>query len=63
LSNNIENNPPSTLPPSLPPVHFTLGDIYTDTFVFFHRGYNFDVAFHIIRSATYLGLDTLHYEI
>ncbi len=52
-------SPPFT-PASL---HFTLGFIYTGTLVFSHRTYDLDTAFHIMRSATYLGLDTLYDEV
>ncbi|KAI0349997.1 hypothetical protein OH77DRAFT_1150161 [Trametes cingulata] len=52
-------SPPFT-PASL---HFTLGFIYTGTLVFSHRTFDLDTAFHIMRSATYLSLDTLYDEI
>ncbi|PIL23652.1 hypothetical protein GSI_14965 [Ganoderma sinense ZZ0214-1] len=52
-------SPPFT-PASL---HFTLGFIYTGTLIFSHRTYDLDTAFHIMRSATYLDLDTLYDEI
>lgn len=52
-------SPPFT-PASL---HFTLGFIYTGTLVFSHRSYDLDTAFHIMRSATYLSLQTLYDEI
>ena len=52
-------SPPFT-PASL---HFTLGFIYTGTLVFSHRTFDLDTAFHIMRSATYLDLDTLYDEI
>ncbi|EGO03664.1 hypothetical protein SERLA73DRAFT_69514 [Serpula lacrymans var. lacrymans S7.3] len=52
-------SPPFT-PASL---HFTLGFIYTGTLVFSHRSYDLDTAFHIMRSATYLSLDSLYDEI
>lgn len=52
-------SPPFT-PASL---HFTLGYIYTGTLVFSHRTFDLDTAFHIMRSATYLGLDALYDEI
>ncbi|TBU54025.1 hypothetical protein BD310DRAFT_961704 [Dichomitus squalens] len=52
-------SPPFT-PASL---HFTLGFIYTGTLIFSHRTFDLDTAFHIMRSATYLGLDTLYDEI
>ncbi|TFK62634.1 hypothetical protein BDN72DRAFT_827296 [Pluteus cervinus] len=51
-------------PPFTPAsVHFTLGFIYTGTLVFSHRTYDLDTAFQIMRSATYLGLQTLYDEI
>ncbi|CDO76795.1 hypothetical protein BN946_scf184978.g24 [Trametes cinnabarina] len=52
-------SPPFT-PASL---HFTLGFIYTGTLVFSHRTFDLDTAFHIMRSATYLALDSLYDEI
>ncbi|GJE85692.1 BTB/POZ and CAP-Gly domain-containing protein [Phanerochaete sordida] len=52
-------SPPFT-PASL---HFTLGYIYTGTLVFSHRTFDLDTSFHIMRSATYLGLDSLYDEI
>jgi hypothetical protein len=52
-------SPPFT-PASL---HFTLGYIYTGTLVFSHRGYDLDTAFHIMRSASYLSIDSLYDEI
>ncbi|KIY69562.1 hypothetical protein CYLTODRAFT_442612 [Cylindrobasidium torrendii FP15055 ss-10] len=52
-------SPPFT-PASL---HFTLGFIYTGTLVFSHRSYDLDTAFHIMRSATYLSLQSLYDEI
>lgn len=52
-------SPPFT-PASL---HFTLGYIYTGTLVFSHRTFDLDTAFHIMRSATYLGLDHLCDEV
>ena len=52
-------SPPFT-PASL---HFTLGFIYTSTLVFSHRTYDLDTAFYIMRSATYLSLQTLYDEI
>ncbi|THH27435.1 hypothetical protein EUX98_g6750 [Antrodiella citrinella] len=52
-------SPPFT-PASL---HFTLGFIYTGTLVFSHRTFDLDTAFHIMRSATYLSLDTLYDEV
>ncbi|KAL4249775.1 hypothetical protein ABKN59_007599 [Abortiporus biennis] len=52
-------SPPFT-PASL---HFTLGFLYTGTLVFSHRTFDLDTAFHIMRSASYLSLDTLYDEI
>ncbi|KAI1785245.1 hypothetical protein LXA43DRAFT_1117799 [Ganoderma leucocontextum] len=52
-------SPPFT-PASL---HFALGFIYTGTLVFSHRTYDLETAFHIMRSATYLALDTLYEEV
>ena len=52
-------SPPFT-PASL---HFTLGFIYTGTLIFSHRTFDLDTAFHIMRSATYLSLDTLYDEV
>lgn len=52
-------SPPFT-PASL---HFTLGFLYTGTLVFSNRTYDLDTAFHIMRSASYLSLDTLFDEI
>ncbi|KAI0915857.1 hypothetical protein AcV5_003350 [Taiwanofungus camphoratus] len=52
-------SPPFT-PASL---HFTLGFIYTGTLVFSHRTFDLDTAFHIMRSASYLSLDSLYDEI
>jgi hypothetical protein len=52
-------SPPFT-PASL---HFTLGFIYTGTLVFSHRTFDLDTSFHIMRSASYLSLDTLYDEI
>lgn len=52
-------SPPFT-PASL---HFTLGFIYTGTLAFSHRTFDLDTAFHIMRSATYLSIVSLHDEI
>ncbi|THG95587.1 hypothetical protein EW026_g6091 [Hermanssonia centrifuga] len=52
-------SPPFT-PASL---HFTLGFIYTGTLIFSHRTFDLDTSFHIMRSATYLSIDTLYDEI
>ncbi|KAF9038308.1 hypothetical protein BDZ89DRAFT_1090557 [Hymenopellis radicata] len=62
------SNEPLTLSLPSPPftpasLHFTLGFIYTGTLVFSHRSYDLDTAFHIMRSATYLSLQTLYDEI
>lgn len=68
--NNDSSNPsePLTLDLPSPPftpasLHFTLGFIYTGTLIFSHRTFDLDTAFHIMRSATYLALDTLYDEI
>lgn len=60
--------PPTTLTLPSPPftpasLHFTLGFIYTGTLIFSHRTYDLDTAFHILRSATYLSLQSLYDEI
>ena len=52
-------SPPFT-PPSL---HFVLGFIYTGTLIFSNRTYDLDTAFHIMRSATYISLDSLYDEV
>ncbi|KAF8268918.1 hypothetical protein EI94DRAFT_1799823 [Lactarius quietus] len=52
-------SPPFT-PPSL---HFVLGFIYTGTLIFSNRTYDLDTAFHIMRSATYISLDSLYEEV
>ncbi|KIY46654.1 hypothetical protein FISHEDRAFT_46946 [Fistulina hepatica ATCC 64428] len=52
-------SPPFT-PASL---HFALGFIYTGTLIFSNRTYDLDTAFAILRSATYLSLQTLYDEI
>ncbi|CAL1699854.1 unnamed protein product [Somion occarium] len=52
-------SPPFT-PASL---HFTLGFLYTGTLIFSHRTFDLETAFHIMRSATYLDMDTLYDEI
>ena len=52
-------SPPFT-PASL---HFTLGYMYTGTLVFSHRTYDLDTAFHIMKSATFLSIQSLHDEI
>ncbi|KAH9833107.1 uncharacterized protein C8Q71DRAFT_909620 [Rhodofomes roseus] len=52
-------SPPFT-PASL---HFTLGFIYTGTLAFSNRTFDLDTAFHIMRSASYLSIDTLYDEI
>ncbi|KAA1472370.1 hypothetical protein DENSPDRAFT_821145 [Dentipellis sp. KUC8613] len=63
-----DNAEPETLtlpsPPFTPPaLHFILGFIYTGTLIFSNRSYDLDTGFHILRSAMYLGIDTLHDEI
>ena len=52
-------SPPFT-PASL---HFTLGYIYTGTLVFSHRTYDLDTSFHIMKSATFLSIQSLYDEI
>jgi BTB/POZ domain len=52
-------SPPFT-PASL---HFALGYIYTGTLVFSHRTYDLDTAFHIMRSATYISIQSLYDEV
>ncbi|KAH9915626.1 uncharacterized protein B0H18DRAFT_1124832 [Fomitopsis serialis] len=52
-------SPPFT-PASL---HFTLGFIYTGTLAFSNRTFDLDTSFHIMRSASYLSIDTLYDEI
>ena len=61
-------NEPRTInlpsPPFTPAsLHFTLGFIYTGTLIFSHRTFDLDTAFHIMRSASYLALDTLYNEV
>ena len=63
-----KNNEPLTLSLPSPPftpasLHFTLGFLYTGTLEFSNRTFDLDTAFHIMRSATYLQLDTLYDEI
>ncbi|KIL58305.1 hypothetical protein M378DRAFT_181318 [Amanita muscaria Koide BX008] len=67
-NNNINNNEPFTLSLPSPPftpasLHFTLGFIYTGTLIFSNRNYDLNTAFSILRSATYLSLETLCDEI
>jgi hypothetical protein len=51
-------------PPFTPAsLHFTLGYIYTGTLVFSHRTYDLDTAFAIMRSATYIQIDSLYDEV
>lgn len=51
-------------PPFTPPaLHFMLGFMYTGTLNFSNRTYDLDTAFHIMRCATYLQLQTLYDEI
>ena len=52
-------SPPFT-PASL---HFALGYMYTGTLVFSHRTYDLDTAFHIMKSATFLSIQSLYDEI
>ncbi|KAI0254611.1 hypothetical protein BJV78DRAFT_1185641 [Lactifluus subvellereus] len=52
-------SPPFT-PPSL---HFVLGFIYTGTLIFSNRTYDLDTAFHIMRSAAYISLNSLYDEV
>ncbi|KAI0031847.1 hypothetical protein K488DRAFT_51136 [Vararia minispora EC-137] len=66
--NSKDKDEPPTLtlpsPPFTPPsLHFILGFIYTGTLIFSNRTYDLDTAFHILRSSTYLSLDTLYAEI
>ena len=61
-------NEPITLPlpsPAFTPasLHFTLGFLYTGTLILSNRNYDLNTAFAILRSATYLSLDTLYNEI
>ena len=53
--------------PSLPfihaSLHFTLGFIYNDTLVFFHRMYDLDITFAILQPANHLSLSHLSNEI
>ncbi|KAF8761850.1 hypothetical protein RHS01_00832 [Rhizoctonia solani] len=50
-------------PPFTPAsLHFTLGFVYTGTMAFSHRNWDLDTAFNVIRSAKYLGLDSLDNE-
>jgi hypothetical protein len=51
-------------PPFTPPsLHFVLGFIYTGTLIFSNRTYDLDTAFHIMRSATYVSLNSLYDEV
>jgi hypothetical protein len=52
-------SPPFT-PASL---HFVLGYIYTGTLAFSNRTFDLDTAFQILRSATYLSLNSLYNEV
>jgi hypothetical protein len=62
LMDPVTLNLPS--PPFTPAsLHFTLGYIYTGTLIFSHRTYDLDTAFHIMRSASYLALDSLYNEV
>ncbi|KAG9095453.1 hypothetical protein FS749_010413 [Ceratobasidium sp. UAMH 11750] len=67
VGQNISSANPLPLSLPSPPftpasLHFTLGFIYTGTMAFSHRNWDLDTAFHIIRSAKYLQLDTLDTE-
>lgn len=67
VGQNISSANPLTLnlpsPPFTPAsLHFTLGFVYTGTMAFSHRNWDLDTAFHIVRSAKYLQLDTLDVE-
>ncbi|KAG9104873.1 hypothetical protein FRC06_006698 [Ceratobasidium sp. 370] len=67
VGQNISSANPLPLSLPSPPftpasLHFTLGFIYTGTMAFSHRNWDLDTAFHIIRSAKYLQLDTLDAE-
>lgn len=60
-ANPLPLNLPS--PPFTPAsLHFTLGFVYTGTMAFSHRNWDLETAFHIVRSAKYLQLDTLDIE-
>ncbi|TFK46743.1 hypothetical protein OE88DRAFT_1720946 [Heliocybe sulcata] len=63
-----KSNEPQTLSLPSPPftpasLFFTLGFMYAGTLIFSHRTFDLDTAFHIMRSATYLSVDTLYDEI
>ncbi|KAJ8520850.1 hypothetical protein ONZ45_g2358 [Pleurotus djamor] len=66
-SKHLSGEPATITLPSPPftpaSLHFTLGFIYTGTLVFSHRSYDMDTAFHIMRSATYLSIQTLYDEV
>ncbi|QRW05463.1 The BTB (BR-C, ttk and bab)/POZ (Pox virus and Zinc finger) domain [Ceratobasidium sp. AG-Ba] len=67
VGQNISSANPLALSLPSPPftpasLHFTLGFVYTGTMAFSHRNWDLDTAFHIIRSAKYLQLDTLDSE-
>ncbi len=67
-SKTQQANEPVTLSLPSPPftpasLHFTLGFLYTGTLIFSNRNYDLNTAFAILRSATYLSLDTLHDEV
>ncbi|KAG8745733.1 hypothetical protein FRC10_007213 [Ceratobasidium sp. 414] len=67
VGQNISSANPLPLSLPSPPftpasLHFTLGFIYTGTMAFSHRNWDLDTAFHIVRSAKYLQLDTLDAE-
>jgi BTB/POZ domain len=65
---SVKQSDPQTVTLPSPPftpasLHFTLGFIYTGTLIFSHRTYDLDTAFHIMRSATYLSINSLYDEI
>ena len=43
-------------------LHFTLGYIYAGTLEFSHRKYDLDTAFHIMKSAAFLSIQSLYDE-
>jgi len=66
-SGSAEEEPLTITLPSPPftpaSLHFTLGYMYTGTLVFSHRTYDLDTAFHIMKSATFLSIQSLYDEI
>ncbi|KAG8760360.1 hypothetical protein FRC11_000530 [Ceratobasidium sp. 423] len=67
VGQNVSSSDPLPLNLPAPPftpasLHFTLGFIYTGTMAFSHRPWDLDTIFNIVRSAKYLGLDTLDNE-